>query len=117
MADRYVFTDDAGNADFSRKPGATRYHVLTTVAADGCQVGDDLLALRRSLGWKGLNLEAASPPARLPWPSVPTSAASSRGHAASQKALGRRWSGRPALDRSQRPQAGAATQAAAEVAM
>jgi hypothetical protein len=57
MPDRYVFADEAGNFDFSRNPGATRYFVLTTVTADDCQVGDDLLALRRDLGWKGLHLD------------------------------------------------------------
>lgn len=57
MADRYVFADEAGNFDFSSRDGASRYFVLTTVTADDCSVGDDLLRLRRSLGWKGLHLD------------------------------------------------------------
>jgi hypothetical protein len=27
MPDRYVFSDEAGNFDFSRKPDATRYFI------------------------------------------------------------------------------------------
>jgi hypothetical protein len=56
MADRYVFADEAGNFDFSSNPGASRYFVLTTVTADDCQVGDRLLGLRRTIGWKGMHL-------------------------------------------------------------
>ncbi len=57
MADRYVFADEAGNFDFSRGPGASRYFILCTVASSHCEVGDDLLALRRDLGWRGLHLD------------------------------------------------------------
>jgi len=57
MADRYVFADEAGNFDFSRGPGASRYFTLTTVTMDDCGVGDELLSLRRDLGWKGLHLD------------------------------------------------------------
>jgi len=55
--DRYVFADEAGNFDFSVGPGATRYFVLCTVSADSCDIGDDLLHLRRELGWRGLHLD------------------------------------------------------------
>jgi hypothetical protein len=57
MADLYVFADEAGNFDFSSRPGASRYFVLCTVMAEHCEVGDDLLALRRDLGWRGLHLD------------------------------------------------------------
>lgn len=57
MADRYVFADEAGNFHFAVAPGATRYFILTTIAADDCSVGDRLLALRREIGWKGLHLD------------------------------------------------------------
>jgi hypothetical protein len=57
MADRYVFADEAGNFDFSLRSGASRYFVLCTVTVDECTVGDELLALRRDLGWKGLHLD------------------------------------------------------------
>lgn len=58
MADRYVFADEAGNFDFSRNPSASRYFILCTVTVDHCGVGDDLLALRRDIGWKGLHLSS-----------------------------------------------------------
>jgi hypothetical protein len=58
VADRYVFADEAGNFDFSLNSGASRYFILCTITMDDCKVGDDLLALRRDLGWKGLHLES-----------------------------------------------------------
>lgn len=57
MADRYVFSDEAGNFDFSRGQGATRYFILGTVTADDCRFGDRLLQLRRELGWRGSHLD------------------------------------------------------------
>jgi hypothetical protein len=57
MADRYVFADEAGNFDFSRGSGASRYFILCTVDSRDCEVGDALLALRRDLGWRGLHLD------------------------------------------------------------
>lgn len=57
MADRYVFADEAGNFDFSRGHGASRYFILCTVASHHCEAGDALLALRRDLGWRGLHLD------------------------------------------------------------
>jgi hypothetical protein len=57
MADRYVFADEAGNFDFSRGSGASRYFILCTVESSHCEVGDALLALRRDLGWRGLHLD------------------------------------------------------------
>jgi hypothetical protein len=57
MADRYVFADEAGNFDFSRGSGASRYFILCTVDSKDCEVGDALLALRRKLGWRGLHLD------------------------------------------------------------
>ena len=57
MADRYVFADEAGNFDFSEGTGASRYFILTSVTVADCSVGDQLLALRRDLGWRGLLLD------------------------------------------------------------
>lgn len=48
-----VFADESGNFDFSRKPGASRYFILTTVACPGYAVGDALLRLRRDIAWEG----------------------------------------------------------------
>lgn len=49
---RYVFLDEAGNVDFSSKPGASRYFIVTSVTLDDCAIGDDLTALRRELMWE-----------------------------------------------------------------
>jgi hypothetical protein len=57
MADRYVFSDEAGNFDFSRQRGASRYFILGTVSADDCSIGDRLLQLRREMGWRGTHLD------------------------------------------------------------
>lgn len=57
MADRYVFSDEAGNFDFSRQSGASRYFILGTVTANDCRVGDQLLQLRREMGWRGMHLD------------------------------------------------------------
>jgi hypothetical protein len=57
MADRYVFADEAGNFDFSRRSGASRYFILCTITSTHCEIGDALLSLRRDLGWRGLHLD------------------------------------------------------------
>jgi hypothetical protein len=57
MANRFVFADEAGNFDFSRKSGASRYFILTTVTMDDCRTGDALAHLRRELTWQGINLQ------------------------------------------------------------
>lgn len=55
MADRqYVFLDEAGNFDFSRKQGASRYFVMASVTMEDCAIGDELVALRRELAWDGV---------------------------------------------------------------
>jgi hypothetical protein len=57
MSDLYVFADEAGNFDFSRGRGASRYFILCTVTSNHCEMGDALLSLRRDLGWRGLHLD------------------------------------------------------------
>jgi len=57
MEYRYVFADEAGNFDFSNRQDASRYFVLCTITADGCEAGDALLRLRRDLGWRGVHLD------------------------------------------------------------
>lgn len=56
MADCFVFADEAGNFDFSRSKGASRYFILTTVTMNDCHTGDVLAHLRRALTWQGINL-------------------------------------------------------------
>jgi hypothetical protein len=40
MPDRYVFADEAGNFDFSRRQGASRYFILCTITSTHCEAGD-----------------------------------------------------------------------------
>ena len=54
MARISVFADESGNFDFVRKPGASKYFILTTVTVRGFEVGEALLRLRRDLAWDGL---------------------------------------------------------------
>ncbi|HKP74491.1 MAG TPA: DUF3800 domain-containing protein [Longimicrobiaceae bacterium] len=56
MARRYIFADESGNFDFSRKPGASKYFILTTVTMESFAAGDALLQLRREMAWDGLGL-------------------------------------------------------------
>jgi hypothetical protein len=56
VADRYVFSDESGNFDFSPKRGASRYFVLTTVSMSDCRPGDALAHLRRELTWQGFDV-------------------------------------------------------------
>jgi len=58
VASVYLFGDEAGNFDFSKGPGASRYFILTTVAMSDCQAGDRIQALRRRLAWRGVHLGA-----------------------------------------------------------
>lgn len=53
MPNKFVFADEAGNFDFSRRNGASKYFVLTTMTVDDCAIGEALLRLRRSLVWDG----------------------------------------------------------------
>lgn len=56
MSRVHVFADESGNFDFSRKPGASAYYVLTTVVAEQCVHGHALLDLRRELACRGHGL-------------------------------------------------------------
>ncbi|MHB9038257.1 MAG: DUF3800 domain-containing protein [Armatimonadota bacterium] len=51
MARIYIFGDESGNLDFSGNIGATKYFLVTTVAMDSCDIGNDLLELKRELHW------------------------------------------------------------------
>jgi hypothetical protein len=58
MARISVFADESGNFDFSRKIGASRYFILTTITCDTYEVGDALLNLRREMACDGLGLDS-----------------------------------------------------------
>lgn len=56
MTRAFVFADEAGDFDFSRKPNVSRYFILCTIALDACDIGAEMLALRRKLIWDGADL-------------------------------------------------------------
>ncbi|HEY4090735.1 MAG TPA: DUF3800 domain-containing protein [Luteibacter sp.] len=53
-----MFADEAGCMEFARKPQASRYFIICTVHVEDCSIGTDLLELRRTLAWEGLNVDA-----------------------------------------------------------
>ena len=57
MARVHLFADEAGNFDFSRKAGASRFFILTTVAfpAGHDALATSLRALRFDLAWEGVD--------------------------------------------------------------
>ena len=57
MSRFHVFAHgEAGDFDFSRKPKASTYFILCTVAMPSCAVGEFLLKLRRELAWNDFEL-------------------------------------------------------------
>jgi hypothetical protein len=56
MSRLYIFADEAGCMEFSRKPNVSRYFIATTVSLANCEIGDALSALRRELAWSGHEL-------------------------------------------------------------
>ena len=55
----YIYADESGNFDFSRKTGASRYFLLTTVVINDHSVESELLELRRELAWEGVELSGS----------------------------------------------------------
>jgi hypothetical protein len=56
---RYVFSDEAGDFDFSRKPNVSRYFIVCAVSMETCDGGLDLLKLRREMLWRGDPVDGA----------------------------------------------------------
>jgi hypothetical protein len=54
----YVFSDEAGNFDFSKRPGASKYFILGTVTTTDPGSLAALIDLRRDLAWDGAGLES-----------------------------------------------------------
>lgn len=54
----YVFGDESGNLDFSRRPGATRFYLLATVTYSDTLIERRLVELQRELALNGLGLES-----------------------------------------------------------
>lgn len=53
---KYIYADEAGNFDFTRNRGASRYFILTTIAIEDHGIETELLQLRRELSWSGVEL-------------------------------------------------------------
>lgn len=53
---RYVFSDEAGDFEFSRKRNVSKYFIVCAVCLDSCDIGLELLKLRRELMWDGATL-------------------------------------------------------------
>ena len=51
MTRLHVFADEAGNFDFSRTNGASRYFIVCTVVMPSCDAANHLLDLKRRLAW------------------------------------------------------------------
>lgn len=58
MPKQYIFADEAGDFEFSKKPQASKYFIISAVALDNCDVGAALLELRRKLVWEKQQLGA-----------------------------------------------------------
>jgi hypothetical protein len=53
MARKFLFADEAGDFEFARKRNVSRYFILCTVTMKSCDIGHQLLDLRRDLAWRG----------------------------------------------------------------
>jgi hypothetical protein len=53
MTRAYVYADEAGDMTFSRN-NASKYFILCTVTCPACQIGADLLDLRRDMIWRNM---------------------------------------------------------------
>ena len=47
----YLFADESGDFTFNRNQNVSKYFILTTVSMHNCDVGSDLVDLRRQLIW------------------------------------------------------------------
>lgn len=54
MLRRYVFADEAGDFEFARKPNVSKYFIVCVIRTDSCEIGNQLLNLRRQLLWEKL---------------------------------------------------------------
>jgi hypothetical protein len=54
---RFVFADEAGDFEFARKQNVSRYFIACAIALDSCELGHELLRLRRELMWDGVPID------------------------------------------------------------
>ena len=53
MAGIFLFGDEAGDFEFARKQNVSRYFIVCSITLETCDVGHQLLDLRRDLAWRG----------------------------------------------------------------
>lgn len=50
---KYIFADESGCLTFTKKGNVSRYFILCTITTDDCNIGNELLHLRREMVWDG----------------------------------------------------------------
>lgn len=68
MADKFLFSDEAGDFAFKKGGRASRYFINCSVVLTDCTVGNDLLALRRELNRQGHLSNTVLHAVADPWP-------------------------------------------------
>jgi hypothetical protein len=51
---RFIFADEAGDFEFAKKPNVSKYFIVCAVKTESCDIGHELLKLRRDLLWDGV---------------------------------------------------------------
>lgn len=51
MSRLYVFADEAGDFAFKRNSNASRYFLACSITLESCEIGEELLRLRREMSW------------------------------------------------------------------
>lgn len=49
---KYIFADESGDFEFARKQNVSKYFIICTVTLNSCDIGFELLNLRRSIIWE-----------------------------------------------------------------
>lgn len=55
---RFVFADEAGDFEFARKNNVSKYFIVCAVVFENCEIGHELLRLRRDLMWDGIEMDS-----------------------------------------------------------
>lgn len=56
MSRIFLFADEAGCFTFNRQQNVSRFYIICTVTLQSCEVGEELLKLRRSLAWQKIEM-------------------------------------------------------------
>lgn len=56
MAHNFLFADEAGDFAFKTGQNISKYYVVCTVTMSNCEIGEELMRLRRKLAWKNAPL-------------------------------------------------------------